>query len=113
MHAFIMCCITLHAQHGQQGLGPCFSTELGSGLMEMVPAAGGRAAQGSGAHGGQDASTRLLSTLLTEMDGLESATGAAPVICSMQSYWQLKDMQIERSHHLRHHIGTCSGTQDL
>lgn len=46
--------------------------------------AGGRAAQGSGAHGGQDASTRLLSTLLTEMDGLESATGAAPVICSLQ-----------------------------
>jgi hypothetical protein len=46
--------------------------------------AGGRAAQGSGAHGGQDASTRLLSTLLTEMDGLESATGAALVICSMQ-----------------------------
>lgn len=50
----------------------------------MVPVAGGRAAQGSGAHGGQDASTRLLSTLLTEMDGLESATGAAPVICSKQ-----------------------------
>lgn len=42
-------------------------------VMWMV---GGRAEQSSGAQGGQDASARLLSTLLTEMDGLESATGS-------------------------------------
>lgn len=30
---------------------------------------------GEGSHGAGDAGTRLLSTLLTEMDGLEHATG--------------------------------------
>lgn len=41
--------------------------------------AGGRAEGSGSAHGGQDASARLLSTLLTEMDGLESATGSLHV----------------------------------
>ncbi|CAL5229922.1 g13347 [Coccomyxa viridis] len=44
-------------------------------IDEIDAIVGGRASQSSGAHGGQDASARLLSTLLTEMDGLESATG--------------------------------------
>ena len=35
---------------------------------------GGRAEESSSG-GGSDASTRILSTLLTEMDGLESSTG--------------------------------------
>ena len=44
--------------------------------------AGGRAEQGGPVSGGQDASTRLLSTLLTEMDGLESATGRTLLMCA-------------------------------
>lgn len=56
--------------------------------------AGGRTEQSGAASGGQDASTRLLSTLLTEMDGLESATGGtllmqAPAWCSFLGSLQL------------------------
>ncbi|CAK0784245.1 hypothetical protein CVIRNUC_007449 [Coccomyxa viridis] len=44
-------------------------------IDEIDAIVGGRTEQSGAASGGQDASTRLLSTLLTEMDGLESATG--------------------------------------
>lgn len=42
-----------------------------------------------GSHGAGDAGTRLLSTLLTEMDGLEHATGAVsafPLSAVMSSF---------------------------
>ena len=44
--------------------------------VHWIGVAGGRAEEGSSSSGSSDASTRILSTLLTEMDGLESSTGA-------------------------------------
>ncbi len=43
----------------------------------MFVQTGGRAEEGASSSGSSDASTRILSTLLTEMDGLESSTGVA------------------------------------
>ena len=46
-------------------------------LDELDAVAGSRGAPGGGAPGGVSAGARLLSALLTEMDGMELATGEA------------------------------------
>jgi SpoVK/Ycf46/Vps4 family AAA+-type ATPase len=54
---------------------PVLRHALLSQLWLRCAACRAQASGGDGAHGGGDAGTRLLSTLLTEMDGMELATG--------------------------------------